>query len=152
MLAVFVLLASCGPPVSPPPADDDDDSSADDDDDDSSADDDDDSSADDDDDSSADDDDDSGPDDDDDDSASPGLPTGTSDCSVDSDCASGVCWDFKTYDPWCGGTMCTETCLTDADCHQLFTTLGAPTPLDASCGFDGRCNPLGTGLGAFWCA
>jgi hypothetical protein len=127
---------------------DDDDSAGDDDD---SAGDDDDSAPGDDDDSAPGDDDDSAPGDDDD-SSSPGLPTGTDGCAVDDDCLSGVCWDFSTYDPWCGGTMCTQTCSTDTECHQLFTTLGAPSPLGASCGFDGRCDPVGTGLGLFWCA
>jgi len=168
---VLGLLSSCDPPVSAPPGDDDDSTPGDDDDatgddddsapgdDDDATDDDDDSAPGDDDDDAADDDDDDdsapGDDDDatgdDDDSAPLGLPTGASDCGVDDDCISGVCWDFSTYDPWCGGTMCTDTCLTDSDCQQLFTTLGAPEPLDSSCGLDGRCSPLGTGLGAFWC-
>ena len=129
---------------------DDDDSSGDDDD---SSGDDDDSAGDDDD--SAGDDDDSGSDDDDsgddDDSAPPGAAVG-SDCEEDVDCATGVCWDFNDYDPLCFGSVCSIGCGVTQDCFDAFTAAGAPDPGSATCGIDGRCDPVGTGFGAFACA
>jgi hypothetical protein len=134
-------------------ATDDDDDSATDDDDDSGAtddDDDDDSGAADDDDSGSGDDDDSGSGDDDD-SAEPGLPLGAV-CAEDNECESGVCWDFADYDPWCGGAVCSITCVTNLDCELAFGAAGAPDPAGATCGYDLRCDPVGSGIGAFWCA
>jgi len=135
---------------------DDDDSASDDDDatddDDSASDDDDDSASDDDDatddDDSASDDDDAG---DDDDSAAGTLQLGDP-CSDDSECASAVCWDFADYDPLCFGAFCSLECDTTADCVAAYTAAGAPSPSAATCGFDGRCDPVGTGFGAFACA
>jgi len=101
-----------------------------------------------------DDDDDSGgdDDDDDDDSAVPtGDPIGT-DCAEDVDCITGVCWDFNTYDEYCFGAVCSDLCSTPQDCVDAFTLAGAPNPSSATCGFDGRCDPVGTGFGAFACA
>jgi hypothetical protein len=109
----------------------------------------------DDDDSAGDDDDSAGDDDDsagdDDDSAASGLPAGDQSCSTDSDCASGICWDFSHYDSTCGGTMCSETCSTNADCVQFFTPLGASDPGSAVCGSDYRCDPLSAQAGVFFC-
>ena len=88
---------------------------------------------------------------DDDDSAAPGLPAGDQSCSTDSDCASGICWDFSHYASTCGGTMCSVTCTSDADCVLFFTPLGANNPNSAVCGSDYRCDPLSAQAGGFWC-
>jgi hypothetical protein len=80
-----------------------------------------------------------------------GLPTGA-ECRMDAQCLSGVCWDFNAYDECCGGTVCSGTCETDRDCLGLAQAAGAPNPEGASCGVDGRCDLVGTGLGSFVCA
>ncbi|MGE0788326.1 MAG: hypothetical protein AB7S26_21815 [Sandaracinaceae bacterium] len=80
------------------------------------------------------------------------LPTGTSGCAMDSECAAGVCWDFNDYDPFCFGTVCSLGCTTDAECQNAATAAGASSPGNATCGVDGKCDFLGTGLGAFLCA
>jgi hypothetical protein len=74
------------------------------------------------------------------------------DCAIDTDCSSNVCWNFHDYDPWCGGAVCSELCTTDQQCVNVFIAAGAPNPSGAFCGFDGRCDPMGTGMGAFFCA
>lgn len=79
-----------------------------------------------------------------------GLPTG-SDCNEDSDCASGVCWDFADYDPFCGGTACSVECVSDDECFEAFDAANAPNPEESFCGEDGRCWVQGTGFGAFFC-
>ncbi len=89
--------------------------------------------------------------DDDDSASSEGLPIGDP-CVEDVDCATGVCWDFNDYDPWCFGAFCSDECVTTPDCVAIFTAAGAPSPSAATCGFDGRCDPVGTGFGAFACA
>ena len=131
---------------------DDDDSAPDDDDsgpdDDDSAPDDDDSAVDDDD-SAVDDDDSSAGDDDD--SAAGWLLLGEV-CTGDAQCASGICWDFHDYDPWCGGAVCSISCTTTQQCIDAFTTAGAADPNASGCGADSRCTVIGTGFGAFWCA
>ena len=79
------------------------------------------------------------------------LPLGT-DCVDDIDCVTGVCWDFNDYDPYCGGAVCSALCVTDQDCINAFTAGGAPYPMSVTCGGDGRCDPLASGFGAFFCA
>lgn len=79
------------------------------------------------------------------------VPVG-GECAADSECQSGVCWDFNDYDPFCFGTACSVTCVTDQDCIDAMTAAGAPTPQNATCGGDDRCYMLGTGFGAFACA
>ena len=81
----------------------------------------------------------------------PGLRTGTSGCTADDQCAGGVCWDFALYDPFCGGTVCSETCATDADCRAAASAAGAASPERATCGSDLKCDLVGTGLGIFFC-
>ena len=132
---------------------DDDDSAVDDDDsavdDDDSVTDDDDSSTDDDD--SAVDDDDSAAGDDDDSASTGSLQLGDV-CVEDNECESGVCWDFYDYDPYCGGAVCSITCVITQDCIDAFTVAGAADPNASGCGGDFRCTPIGTGFGAFWCS
>ncbi len=161
----LLLLTLLGLRVACPSATDDDATANDDDatsdDDDATANDDDDATANDDDstgdddDSTGDDDDSAGDDDDsagdDDDSASPGLPVGAA-CSEDVQCATGVCWDFADYDPYCFGAVCSDTCQTTAECVTIFTNAGASSPQSATCGPDNRCDPVSTGIGAFACA
>jgi hypothetical protein len=72
-------------------------------------------------------------------------------CRADGDCESGVCWDFADYDRACYGTICSGECESDDDCIALATDAGAPSPELATCGDDGRCDLVGTGLGAFVC-
>ncbi|MBW2461846.1 MAG: hypothetical protein JRH11_09375 [Deltaproteobacteria bacterium] len=79
------------------------------------------------------------------------LATGTSGCTTDDQCVEGVCWDFHDYDSLCGGTVCSTTCTVQADCQTAASDAGAGSPVDASCGSDGRCNFMGTGLGSFFC-
>jgi hypothetical protein len=79
------------------------------------------------------------------------MPLGTENCTDDCQCATGVCWDFSVYDPLCGGSVCSIHCVTNADCVNAFSAAGAPTPGSARCGFDSRCEPIGTGFGAFFC-
>ena len=80
-----------------------------------------------------------------------GLPTGTTGCTSDAECASNVCWDFSDYDPYCGGTICSEMCATTADCVAAATAARASSPDRATCGSDNRCDFVGTGLGPFYC-
>lgn len=75
-----------------------------------------------------------------------------SECMVDDDCVTMVCWDFNDYDSYCGGTVCSDTCETDADCVALAEAASAMQPEDAQCGMDGRCDLVGTGVGSFTCA
>jgi hypothetical protein len=60
-----------------------------------------------------------------------------------------VCWDFNDYDPFCFGAVCSVTCQGDDDCVLAFDK--APNPGNAMCGNDKRCDPVGTGVGAFAC-
>ncbi len=69
----------------------------------------------------------------------------------DGQCTTGVCWDFADYDPFCGGSTCSISCVTDTDCQNAFAAAGAPFPQNATCGFDHRCDPIGSGFGAFFC-
>ncbi len=73
-------------------------------------------------------------------------------CMTDDDCASGVCWDFNDYDSCCGGTACSGTCRSDEDCVALATDAGAKSPEGATCGKDGRCSLVGSGIGSWACA
>lgn len=72
-------------------------------------------------------------------------------CEVDSDCASGHCWDFNDYDPYCYGTVCTVECTSDADCIEAVSNTDAYLPERAQCGDDGLCDVVSTGLGRFVC-
>ncbi len=74
------------------------------------------------------------------------------DCTSDEDCASGVCWDFSDYDKACFGAVCSATCKSSDECAEAFEAAGAPTPKGATCGKDGRCDPVGSGFGNFACA
>lgn len=80
------------------------------------------------------------------------LDLGQEGCSEDCQCTTGACWDFSDYDPWCFGSMCTAPCETDQECQDAFRDAGASSPHIATCGPDGRCAPVGTGLGAWACA
>jgi hypothetical protein len=82
------------------------------------------------------------------------MPAGATgdECESDSDCASGICWNFSDYDPCCFGTACSDVCRTDADCIALAQEAGAAMPEDATCGADNRCDLVGTGLGSWACA
>ncbi len=80
-----------------------------------------------------------------------GLSTGT-ECLSDAECLSGVCWDFNTYDECCFGTVCSGRCESDGDCIDLANAANASSPDTATCGTDGRCDLVGTGLGLFGCA
>ena len=73
-------------------------------------------------------------------------------CTDDADCSSGVCWDFSDYDPFCFGAICSSECEEDEDCVDVATDAGSIAPENAYCGEDGRCDLVGTGLGAFACA
>lgn len=73
-------------------------------------------------------------------------------CEEDTDCLSGICWDFSDYDPLCFGKVCSQTCLSDADCQELADLAGAIDPGNARCGQDGLCDLVSTGLGEFACA
>lgn len=73
-------------------------------------------------------------------------------CNDDSECMTGVCWDFSDYDPFCFGTACSLNCATDIQCVNAMTIAGAPFPMESNCGADGRCSTLGTGFGAYACA
>jgi hypothetical protein len=86
--------------------------------------------------------------------AASGSPVGSGGCTSDTDCASNVCWDFAEYDPLCGGTVCSVSCTTDAECVDAARTAGATSPDGAACGSDGRCDLVSTGLpgAAFVCA
>jgi len=79
------------------------------------------------------------------------LPIGDP-CSDDNQCATGVCWDFSDYDPLCFGAVCSDSCITHQDCINAFNAAGAPFPQGATCGLDGRCDPVSSGFGAFACA
>jgi hypothetical protein len=72
-------------------------------------------------------------------------------CTGDSDCASGVCFDFSLVDHYCGGKACSVACSDTAECVQAATTHNAPTPSGSVCGSTGICSIVGTGLGSFWC-
>ena len=80
------------------------------------------------------------------------LDLGDENCTLDAECTTGVCWDFADYDPFCGGSVCSATCVNDIQCENLFAAARAPFPAGAVCGPDGRCNPMGSGFGAFFCA
>jgi hypothetical protein len=43
------------------------------------------------------------------------------------------------------------TCVVDQDCWMAFQQAGALDPTATTCGNDGRCNPMGSGFGAFLC-
>jgi hypothetical protein len=73
-------------------------------------------------------------------------------CRDDSQCQSGVCWDFHDYDALCFGAVCSVTCKEDQDCIDAYTDAGAPFPQGTFCGDDGRCDPVGAGVGSFACA
>ncbi|MEM7154483.1 MAG: hypothetical protein AAF799_16670 [Myxococcota bacterium] len=73
-------------------------------------------------------------------------------CNDDSECMTGVCWDFSDYDPFCFGTACSVNCASDVQCVNAMAIAGAPDPSASSCGADGRCSTLGTGFGAYACA
>ena len=89
--------------------------------------------------------------DDDDTIDPPLLPIGM-ECTDNNECASGVCWDFANYDPWCGGAVCSDRCETTEACIDLAFFAGAGSPDGARCGEDGLCDFVGASLGAFWCA
>lgn len=74
------------------------------------------------------------------------------DCKVDDECASGVCWNFNDYDKACFGAVCSTTCENTKECQDAFADAGAPTPEGVTCGGDMRCDPIGSGFGAFGCA
>ncbi len=74
------------------------------------------------------------------------------DCTDDADCESGVCWDYEDYDPFCFGAVCSSECEEHEDCVEVASDAGSPYPENAQCGDDGRCDLVGTGLGAFACA
>lgn len=76
---------------------------------------------------------------------------GDTGCSADDQCDTGVCWDFADYDPLCGGSTCSIECVSHSDCQSAFASAGAPNASAAQCGTDGRCDPIGTGFGAFFC-
>lgn len=78
------------------------------------------------------------------------LPTGDP-CDADSDCASGVCWDWADYVPECGGTACSASCQSDEECEQLILDANGENPAGAFCGKDGRCWMQGTGFGQYFC-
>ncbi len=80
------------------------------------------------------------------------LATGAAGCTSDAQCAEGVCWDFADYDSLCGGTVCSLSCTTTAECVSAATTAGASSPSAATCGSDGKCDFVSTGLGTFFCA
>ena len=80
-----------------------------------------------------------------------GDPLGTAGCEADDECSTGVCWDFANYDALCGGSACSTVCVDDQDCAAAFAAAGAENPLGATCGADGRCSPIGSGFGAFFC-
>ena len=82
----------------------------------------------------------------------PRSPLGTPDCASDDACETGVCWDFSDYDALCGGSVCSTTCAEDSECVDAATSAGADTPASATCGDDGRCSFIGTGLGVYFCA
>ena len=73
------------------------------------------------------------------------------DCMQDSDCAQGVCWNFRDYDRFCGGRACSLPCQNNQECADAFALAGAPNAANATCGADGRCSPLSAGVGAFFC-
>jgi hypothetical protein len=73
-------------------------------------------------------------------------------CEHDSQCETGVCWDFNDYDPFCFGTVCSGKCESDEECRALAAGAGAASPESARCGSDERCDLVGTGLGLFACA
>lgn len=82
----------------------------------------------------------------------PPAPLGTPGCMSDDACETGVCWDFSDYDALCGGSVCSTTCAEDSECIDAATSAGADTPASATCGDDGRCSFIGTGLGIYFCA
>jgi len=71
---------------------------------------------------------------------------------MDSDCATGICWDFNHYDALCFGAFCSDDCVNDGDCAAMARDAGAADPEASSCGADARCTLVGTGLGLFACA
>ncbi len=80
------------------------------------------------------------------------LDLGDENCTLDAECTTGVCWDFADYDPFCGGSVCSSNCVNDQQCQNVFAAAGAPFPQNVACGPDGRCDPIGSGFGAFFCA
>ncbi len=84
--------------------------------------------------------------------ASARLPTGTSGCASDAECADGVCWDFNAHDSLCFGTVCSLACASDLECQDAARAAGAGSPERASGGTDAECDFVGTGLGLFACA
>jgi hypothetical protein len=86
-------------------------------------------------------------------SPAPGVLEIGTPCASDSACASGVCYDYADYDPFCGGTACSVCCETNQDCEDAMQAAGAPQPGNSFCLADGRCDMVGTGLGGpFFCA
>ncbi|MBW2465543.1 MAG: hypothetical protein JRH11_28105, partial [Deltaproteobacteria bacterium] len=80
------------------------------------------------------------------------MATGTPSCTMDSDCAENVCWDYNDFDEYCGGTICSRACTGDAECVTSATAASAPNPENATCASDDTCDFVGTGLGAWVCS
>ena len=80
------------------------------------------------------------------------MATGTPSCTMDSECAENVCWDFNDFDEYCGGTVCSRACTGDAECVTAATAASAANPENASCASDNTCDFVGTGLGLFVCS
>jgi len=85
-----------------------------------------------------------------DDGALPGEPIGAS-CDTNTDCQTGVCWDFHDHDMLCAGKVCSTACTADAQCVDAASKHGAIGASNAHCGSDGLCDLVGTGLGTFSC-
>ena len=52
------------------------------------------------------------------------LPVGAA-CGVDSECASGYCYDVALSNPFCSGTVCTIPCSSDSECDAYGAAAGA---------------------------
>lgn len=80
------------------------------------------------------------------------MATGTPSCTMDSECAENVCWDYNDVDRFCGGTICSRACTGDAECIAAATAASADRPERASCGSGNTCDFVGTGLGLWVCS